>query len=893
MRTLSLRDCFLEDRLVPAGSVAASVVSGVLTLTGDDDNNVIRLVPITNGFNVVGEFGTAITGGPSFTGVTGIRANMLDGNDWILIDDTQPFTLAGSSTFNMGDGRNTLDLITAEKLDLGAVTVVNGDGADLVRIAGGLNKQSSTGNITIGLGIGYNTFQDPPYINSFVGISELTINGGFRLTSSDGVEEVELNKVTVTGALTFSGGEDALQVQASNSTFKSVALDALGPAVSSAGGVRWSAIDSTVQTSTSIRSSYGSVVTIDNSTTGPVTVTTTGGDTTIDLVRNVTINGMLKATGVHHSLFANNGAVATVTGPVNLMASNGASISLYDGKLTTPSLTLNGTTGASVYLSASGDPLLVPRLQVNGPMTVTGRYNQWFQYQGDAIITGALNIAGGTDSIVEIGNRFPTTLPDSTINVGGVATIRARDVSTRLIETTATFGRGLNLLGVEETLFAMEANQRTASANFPDSPAFGDGSSVTVNTLPLVLRGRSVYMEQVEGVTQYNGGLQVFATEDATVTAFPKQFGYDENDLEVYGIGPKFTASKVTMVAPYVGLSQDEGEATITRGVSLTAPGGSASMFMGSAFIQEYKGVKLNVPSGEILLTGSSVSYDQEDGDTNISGNVTLRGGGSAGFRVYQRDTFTEGKFTTGGNLTVDGGTTGSVGMNAFGQSFNVTGNVVVRGADTGTYFSSLSPSTVGGNVLVTGGNGFSDYFTAEGNLTINGDVTLNLGSGSNKIGIGAHGGTIALNRNLTINTTTGSDAIATRNLTVSGRTSINMGEGTDRLFISAGTVFNGVVAANLGGGADTFEVGLDFTFQSSNYSGGTVTFNAPATVLLGNGNDTLGLGIASDPDRKLLFGTGGTLNVNGGANMNLFDNEAGQFDPLKVTYSGFTDPTP
>jgi hypothetical protein len=42
-----------------------------------------------------------------------------------------------------------------------------------------------------------------------------------------------------------------------------------------------------------------------------------------------------------------------------------------------------------------------------------------------------------------------------------------------------------------------------------------------------------------------------------------------------------------------------------------------------------------------------------------------------------------------------------------------------------------------------------------------------------------------------------------------------------------------------------------------------------------------------------VVFGPAGSLHVDGGANLNLFDDEAGQFDATKVTTLSFDDPTP
>ena len=68
--------------------------------------------------------------------------------------------------------------------------------------------------------------------------------------------------------------------------------------------------------------------------------------------------------------------------------------------------------------------------------------------------------------------------------------------------------------------------------------------------------------------------------------------------------------------------------------------------------------------------------------------------------------------------------------------------------------------------------------------------------------------------------------------------------------------------------------------------------FDAKATIKLGVGNDTMKLGVAGDPDGKVLFGAAGSLAADGGLSLgDTFDAAAGQFDAAKVTPLGFELP--
>ena len=142
-----------------------------------------------------------------------------------------------------------------------------------------------------------------------------------------------------------------------------------------------------------------------------------------------------------------------------------------------------------------------------------------------------------------------------------------------------------------------------------------------------------------------------------------------------------------------------------------------------------------------------------------------------------------------------------------------------------------------------------------------------------------------------------GTDSVSVINARVTGTTTISTGAGADELNLRTGATFDGPVTIDLGGGADMFTAGLaladPFDPTTIIIPAGAVTFNGNATVRLGTGNDQMQLGVAGDPDGRVVFGAAGTLTVDGDANLNTFDPQAGQYDPTKVTALHFTDPTP
>ena len=147
-----LRLVELEPRDTPAGTVTASLVGGVLALTGDDAGNVIRLAQAGADITVTGDATTAIIGGPTFPNVRSIWAVLKGGDDAVSLA-SPALALAGWSTFDVGDGNNSLSLIATGKLSLGPLLVKAGDGDDVVAISGSAASEVK-GNAFLSLGAG-------------------------------------------------------------------------------------------------------------------------------------------------------------------------------------------------------------------------------------------------------------------------------------------------------------------------------------------------------------------------------------------------------------------------------------------------------------------------------------------------------------------------------------------------------------------------------------------------------------------------------------------------------------------------------------------------------------------------------------------------------------------
>jgi hypothetical protein len=128
----------LESRVVLDGTITASLIGGVLSLTGEDLDNDVQIKVDGTGATLTSTNGTQFTLVTPLTGpVTSIKADLKGGADNFSIDPTSNFAVPGPVAIKLGDGNNTLDLVTSGTLTLGGLTYTGGDGSDAVTIAAG------------------------------------------------------------------------------------------------------------------------------------------------------------------------------------------------------------------------------------------------------------------------------------------------------------------------------------------------------------------------------------------------------------------------------------------------------------------------------------------------------------------------------------------------------------------------------------------------------------------------------------------------------------------------------------------------------------------------------------------------------------------------------------
>jgi hypothetical protein len=317
------------------------------------------------------------------------------------------------------------------------------------------------------------------------------------------------------------------------------------------------------------------------------------------------------------------------------------------------------------------------------------------------------------------------------------------------------------------------------------------------------------------------------------------------------------------------------------RNLTISSPDGNFSQ----DYDLDYGDSRLDL-TGNLTFRGDDSYFDNRDGQVTVGGNVLFAAGSFAGFDLSHGSTGIQVRTTVTGNATLTA-TTGEAKIEADGTALNVGGNLAVTGAGwTDVYFVTEELSTVGGTVTQRGGPE-NDSFWADGNFQANG-LTLTFKDGHNYVQIGgvdpappdpARPSTIAGNVRVTAGN--GTDSVAVINAHVTGTTTISTGAGADELNLRTGATFDGPVTIDLGGGADVFTAGLaladPFDPATILIPAGAVTFNGNATVKFGTGNDRMQLGVAGDPDGKVVVASGATLTADGGLNQDTYDPAAGQ----------------
>jgi hypothetical protein len=331
---------------------------------------------------------------------------------------------------------------------------------------------------------------------------------------------------------------------------------------------------------------------------------------------------------------------------------------------------------------------------------------------------------------------------------------------------------------------------------------------------------------------------------------------------------------------------------TIGGTVQLTDTAGSDSLTFGNT-------------AGGVTHIGGDVSafgYDDvrlSQGQNDVyGGNVAINLGsnpapGSIAFREGSFSPFLADVVTVSKSLTITASkgdeTIALSGVN-IGENLGVslgdsvgTGNLVVMSNNLVT----PTVTTVGGNATFTGGQGKNVFRI--GGATYNGNVSANVGTGSDTIDLSGRASTPAqatiISGDLRItggdgNITVADNLLGAAPITINGNAFFNLGSGNDSVTLANAP--GGRLFWTSGNGNDSV------TFGDSNSVGGQ-TWNVQ--MRFGTGNDTITLGVAggitpANPD----FLTG-FIDMGGPPGMNVFDsgNALGATPPAWIVVQPFT----
>ena len=350
----------LENRENPAGEITATVSGSVLTITGDDLDNIFsihltdKFVEITGTDTIVNGSNETVRMGSV---VNSIKVLTYGGSDNVSIHGTEEFLLVGSATFDLGDGSNTLKLVTTGQLSLGSLTVKAGDGLDTVQIDSAAGSQiGATALFQYGIGGSNTTMKhiDMPGV------------GTVTLAAADGADTFTLDDCE-TKNVTFSGGYGQSSLIIKNSVVGPVTMNG------SQGPASVSLVNSMVNGNVKAAGPEGIAISLDGSTVNG-NVSALGGLSDLDSVVGFNVNNAVSVTGgVSAKGFVTNvnmqPASSLTTGlDVTFYATDALTVNAIDTDISARELTL--TSPRNVTMIQTGG---TSSLTLTGTLTATGR----------------------------------------------------------------------------------------------------------------------------------------------------------------------------------------------------------------------------------------------------------------------------------------------------------------------------------------------------------------------------------------------------------------------------------------------------------------------------------------------------------------------------------------
>lgn len=784
----------LESKLAPAGTVAAVLSGGVLTLTGTLDDNSLTITEFApDQFTIAGAGGTLIKLGAdapaasvNFSAlVHTIKADLKEGNDTLNLNNID---LGKDLVVNQGIGNNATNL--SGLFVGGNVTILGGANADNVTLAAFLEVG---GNVTLNLGDGVNNFSS--------NISHLLVQGGLSYTGGNSADNISLSNGFINlGSLTVAAGSGDGTLSIGASDFL------IGGAVN--------------------------ITTLDHASVSFNTILNAGDRLVIGgplTVKNGLGNNGFTLTAGDSALIE--GAISITNG----VASNSSSVSITSTLLSVEGgITIKNGNGAFNNFIAGG------QVDIHGGISITN---------GNSVGTTSNGIAGnvfrllGGISISNGSGTFNNNINPSLLNAGGAISITNVDSNAGLTTNSISIPGMLNATGV--TIKNGDGQFRNEVISGQGGRVAGnisittdDATGVVTNQIAAPLVTGNIIIDNGDGdfsnsitgnATLVGGSISISNGTSVATTSNSFNTGLLEvkGGLTIKNLGGTVSNNFGTTdinIKGGLSITNGNGGANTTN----TAFNASNSIRIGGGFsIVNGNGIySQSINAGSVFVGGafSVNSGSQSTGTTSLNLNISST-------------------LSVGGGLTVKslGGTTATT-INA--NHINIAGVVAATSASQNDTFVVQGGSSLvlGGATLSFGDGDSTANLITNGVANIKGGVSFSALSGADTwriSGAGRIGGAVSANMGAgSAGTLEILNNSGLRSLDIAGAASINVSGVTGPVTHTIrGTVFQGAYGYTGAAGADSFYV------QSS-------VFRGNAAVNTGAGGDSIFL------DDVTAFGT-------------------------------------
>ena len=856
----------LSNGTLNDGSGTAGVAGGMVEATGCGSTITFQ------GTNTV-DLGTTVTGGGGTVEATHGGAVVFDGSVVTDAGATIEALHGGTITF---ETEGSLDESSATKGIAGGVVEASGDCStitfdnftvklDSAVTCGGGTIEASNGGAIIFNGGTINCATSAPTSGGLIEAltcGTITFNGTTIYNQGSSIEADGLGAAIMLAGATILGGTLETSACGVIETIADSKLDGV-----------------TIASGSAIQVDSGATLTLDNDTATGTTfhdasnaVLAVDGGTTLTL-SGVTVHGGIiddySSTGPSGSIVAGN---IDITGD-----STFCGVDFHGGNLTVEGGKTLSLSGDTISGAAIEDGTVNSGGVTAGTIDVTGDTT----FCDITLNDGNLTVEGGVKLTLSGDTISGTAIEDGTVTSGGV-TAGTIDVTgdTTLIKGTLTdgdltVGHGVTLTLDAETLTGVSVcdvgtidihNTVTLAG---DITITGEPCSEIVNSGYLGVNGTTtltdVYLSQtIDGVLAVNDALKLSGTTvDGGSVADPGSIDVTDdsaiNDTTVNGATGDPDKSGVVTVESDVALTLDnttletlgvanhgtlqvDGDTTLTLS-DVTVHGGAIDDYSST-------GPSGSIVAGNIDITGDSTfcGVDFHGGNLTVEGGITLTlaAGDSITGTTIEDGTVTSGGVTAGtidvtgdttftstalhdGNLTVEGGITLTL---AAGDT--ISGTAIEDGTVN-------SGGVTAGTIDVTGDTTFTNTTLNDGNLTVEGGVTLAL-SGGSIIGTTIEDGTVT------------SGGVVAGNIDVTGDIVINNSSINDGVL----TVEGGVTLSASGDTISGTTIN-NFTNASGTIVGGNIDITGDSTfidVALNNGNLTVDGGMTLTLSGDTINGT-------------------------------------